>query len=56
METGGEAVTLNPCGVPIRRGTIRNGVNSVTRSCMIAFMLVSAKPVIIGARPNAAIG
>ena len=56
METNGEAVTLNACGVPIWRGTIHNGVNSGTWSCMIAFMPVSAKPVIIGARPNAAIG
>jgi hypothetical protein len=40
----------------IQRGTIHNGVNRRTEPCMIAFILVSAKPVTIGGRPLAAIG
>ena len=56
MELDGETVTLKAGDVLIQRGTIHNWVNRGTEPCMIAFVLVSAKPVTVGGKPLEAHG
>jgi quercetin dioxygenase-like cupin family protein len=56
MELDGQTVTLNAGDVLIQRGTIHNWVNRGTEPCMIAFVLVSAKPVTAGGKPLEAHG
>ena len=56
MELDGETVTLRAGDVLIQRGTIHNWVNRGTEPCLIAFVLVSAKPVTAGGRTLAAEG
>ena len=56
MELDGQTVTLNAGDVLIQRGTIHNWVNRGTEPCMIAFVLVSAKPVTVGGKPLEAHG
>ena len=45
MELDGETVHLKAGDVLVQRGTIHNWVNRGREPCMIAFVLVSAKPV-----------
>jgi quercetin dioxygenase-like cupin family protein len=56
MELDGQTVTLNAGDVLIQRGTIHNWVNRGTEPCMIAFVLVSAKPVTVDGKPLEAHG
>lgn len=49
-------VKLKQGDVLIQRGTIHNWVNRGKDVCIIAFVLVSAKPVSAGGKPLAAIG
>jgi len=56
MELDGQTVTLNAGDVLIQRGTIHNWVNRGTEPCLIAFILVSAKPVTAGGKSLDAIG
>jgi len=45
MELDGSSVRLRAGDVLVQRGTIHNWVNRGTRPCVIAFVLVAAKPV-----------
>jgi quercetin dioxygenase-like cupin family protein len=45
MELEGDTVHLRAGDVLVQRGTIHNWVNRGTRPCVIAFVLVAAKPV-----------
>jgi len=49
-------VTLKQGDVLIQRGTIHNWVNRSKEVCVVAFVLVSAKPVSAGGKPLNAIG
>ncbi len=51
MELDGETVHLKAGDVLVQRGTIHNWVNRGREPCMIAFVLVSAKPVTAGGKP-----
>ena len=46
MELDGAAVRLKAGDVLVQRGTLHNWVNRGTRPCVIAFVLVAAKPVL----------
>jgi len=50
MELDGATVKLKAGDVLVQRGTIHNWVNRSTEPCIIAFVLVDAKPVVAGAR------
>jgi mannose-6-phosphate isomerase-like protein (cupin superfamily) len=52
----GVVVHLNAGDVLVQRGTIHNWVNKGTVPCVIAFTLVSAKPVTVGGKPLTAHG
>ena len=56
MELDGETVHLKAGDVLVQRGTIHNWVNNGSVPCVIAFTLVSAKPVTAGGKPLAARG
>ena len=56
MELDGETVHLKAGDVLVQRGTIHNWVNNGSVPCVIAFTLVSAKPVTAGGTPLAARG
>ncbi|MGA7489033.1 MAG: cupin domain-containing protein [Xanthobacteraceae bacterium] len=45
MEIDGATVHLRPGDVLVQRGTIHNWTNPGTEPCIIAFVLVAAKPV-----------
>ncbi|HEV8109271.1 MAG TPA: cupin domain-containing protein [Burkholderiales bacterium] len=45
MELEGETVRLGAGDVLVQRGTVHNWVNRGTEPCVIAFVLVAAKPV-----------
>ncbi len=45
MELDGEVVHLKQGDVIVQRGTIHNWVNRGTEACVIAFVLVAARPV-----------
>jgi quercetin dioxygenase-like cupin family protein len=51
-----EVVTLRAGDLLVQRGTIHNWVNRGAEDCLIAFVLVSAKPVAIGGQPLPAHG
>jgi mannose-6-phosphate isomerase-like protein (cupin superfamily) len=51
-----ETVHLNAGDVLVQRGTIHNWVNKGTVPCVIAFTLVSAKPVTAGGKVLQALG
>jgi mannose-6-phosphate isomerase-like protein (cupin superfamily) len=51
-----ETVHLKAGDVLVQRGTIHNWVNNGSVPCVIAFTLVSAKPVTAGGKPLAAHG
>jgi len=52
----GVVVRLKAGDVLVQRGTIHNWVNRGREACVIAFVLVSAKPVSAGGKTLAAIG
>jgi quercetin dioxygenase-like cupin family protein len=56
MELDDETVSLKAGDVLVQRGTIHNWVNRGTEPCLIAFVLVSAKPVKAGGKTLDAIG
>jgi mannose-6-phosphate isomerase-like protein (cupin superfamily) len=51
-----ETVHLKAGDVLVQRGTVHNWINNGSVPCVIAFTLVSAKPVTIGGKPLAAHG
>jgi quercetin dioxygenase-like cupin family protein len=57
MELDGAAVVHLKAGdVLVQRGTIHNWVNNGTEPCVIAFVLIDAKPVTAGGRTLEAVG
>lgn len=56
MQLDHETVHLKAGDVLVQRGTIHNWVNNGTVPCVIAFTLVSAKPVTAGGKPLPAHG
>ncbi len=56
MELDGESVHLEAGDVLVQRGTIHNWVNKGTAPCVIAFVLVAAKPVSAGGQTLNAVG
>jgi quercetin dioxygenase-like cupin family protein len=50
MELDGETVTLKQGDVLVQRGTVHNWVNKSKEVAIVAFVLVSAKPVTAGGR------
>lgn len=56
MELDGRTVHLDAGDVLVQRGTIHNWVNRGTDACVIAFVLVAAKPVRRGDKVLGAIG
>ena len=56
MDLDGETVHLKAGDVLVQRGTIHNWINKGSEPCIIAFTLVSAKPVTAGGKTLAAQG
>ena len=56
MELDGETVHLHAGDVLVQRGTVHNWVNRGAEPCVIAFVLVAAKPVERGGRRLDAVG
>ena len=56
MELDGTSVRLKAGDVLVQRGTIHNWVNKGTAPCVIAFVLVAAKPVTVGGKVLNVIG
>ena len=56
MELDGETVHLRAGDVLVQRGTVHNWVNRGSGPCVIAFVLVAAKPVERGGRRLDAVG
>jgi len=56
MELDGETVTLKAGDVLVQRGTVHNWVNRSNEACVIAFVLVTGKPVTAGGKTLAAVG
>jgi quercetin dioxygenase-like cupin family protein len=56
MDLDGTIVHLKAGDVLVQRGTIHNWINRGTEPCVIAFTLVSAKPVSAGGKTLAAQG
>jgi len=52
----GVVTTLKAGDVLIQRGTVHNWVNQTQEVCMIAFVLISAKPVSVNGKPLNAVG
>ncbi len=52
----GVVVTLKAGDVLVQRGTIHNWVNRGTEVCVVAFVLISAKPVTAAGKPLNAVG
>src|SRR5713101_3671821 len=50
MELDGTTAKLKAGDVLVQRGTVHNWVNRSSEPCIIAFVLVDAKPVVAGAR------
>lgn len=50
MELDGEVVKLAAGDVLVQRGTVHNWVNRGTEPCLIAFVLVSARPATAGGK------
>jgi quercetin dioxygenase-like cupin family protein len=55
LETG-EITHLKAGDVVVQRGTVHNWVNRGTEPCVIAFVLIAAKPVVAGGKVLAAFG
>jgi quercetin dioxygenase-like cupin family protein len=45
MDLDGQTVHLQQGDVLVQRGTIHNWVNNGTEPCVIAFVLIAAKPI-----------
>lgn len=56
MEIDGSVVHLNAGDVLVQRGTIHNWVNRGTKPCMMAFILIDAKPVEVDGKVLNAVG
>ena len=56
MELDGSSVHLKAGDLLVQRGTIHNWVNKGTAPCVIAFVLVAAKPVTAGGKVLHAVG
>ena len=56
MVLDGTTVRLKAGDVMVQRGTIHNWINNGAVPCVIAFTLISAKPVIAGGKPLPAHG
>ena len=56
MDLDGEITHLKAGDVLVQRGTIHNWVNKGTAPCIIAFVLIAAKPVTAGGKVLNAIG
>jgi quercetin dioxygenase-like cupin family protein len=56
MTLDDQVVTLRAGDVLVQRGTIHNWVNKGTAPCVIAFVLVAAKPVTAGGKVLNAVG
>lgn len=56
MEMDDEVVHLKAGDILIQRGTIHNWVNKGTEPCVIAFVLIDAKPVTVGGQVLNAVG
>jgi len=56
MELDGETVRLRAGDVLVQRGTLHNWVNRGAVACIIAFVLIDAKPVAIDGTSLAAVG
>ena len=56
MDLDGEVVHLKAGDVLVQRGTIHNWINRGSEPCVIAFTLISAKPVMAGGKALAAQG
>jgi quercetin dioxygenase-like cupin family protein len=56
MEIEDSVVHLNAGDVLVQRGTIHNWVNRGTKPCVMAFVLVDAKPVEVGGKILNAVG
>lgn len=50
MEMDGTAVHLKAGDVLVQRGTIHNWINNGTEACVIAFILIDARPVTAGGK------
>jgi mannose-6-phosphate isomerase-like protein (cupin superfamily) len=50
MELDNSVVHLKAGDVLVQRGTIHNWVNRGTEACVIAFILIDAKPVEVGGK------
>ena len=50
MDLDGEVVHLKAGDVLVQRGTVHNWVNNGSEPCVIAFALISAKPVTAGGK------
>ena len=50
MELDGETVTLKAGDVLVQRGTVHNWINRSKGVAIVAFVLVSAKPVAVGGK------
>lgn len=56
MELDGEVVHLKAGDVVVQRGTIHNWINRGTVPCVVAFVLIDAKPLTIGGATAHAVG
>jgi quercetin dioxygenase-like cupin family protein len=56
MELDGATVHLKAGDVLVQRGTIHNWVNRGTEPCVMAFVLIDAKPVEVGGKVLNAVG
>lgn len=56
MEMDGTTVHLKAGDVLVQRGTIHNWINRGTQACVIAFVLVAAKPVEVAGKVLHAVG
>ncbi|HET9917250.1 MAG TPA: cupin domain-containing protein [Candidatus Binatia bacterium] len=56
MELGDQVVHLKAGDVLVQRGTIHNWVNRGTEPCVMAFILIDAKPVEVGGTVLSAVG
>jgi quercetin dioxygenase-like cupin family protein len=56
MDLDGTLVHLKAGDVMVQRGTIHNWINNGTQSCIIAFILIDAKPVTAGGKVLNAVG
>ena len=56
MDLDGTQVHLKAGDVLVQRGTIHNWINRGTEPCVVAFVLIDAKPVTVGGKMLNAVG